>query len=273
VSSETLHPSGNSQVLIDFFVAGVQKAGTTALDRYLRGHPDIQMAKVKEVHYFDDETIDWSRPDYAVLHSEFSSESAHKLRGEATPIYTYWPSSLERIQRYNSAAKIIVGLRHPSFRAYSHWRMEAKRGLDTLPFREAIDWPARDRVAGGPYGVHRVFSYVERGFYSSQIDRLLQLFPRKQVMFYRTDQLWSNLDQVLEQVQSFLGVQSKLRVNRTYIVPEDTWKPEEIHPADRLVLDQLFAGDIQRTSERAGISLTDWLDPNYSEPMRLDEPS
>ena len=38
---------------IDFIVIGVQKAGTTALDHYLRLHPDIEMAKRKEVHFFD----------------------------------------------------------------------------------------------------------------------------------------------------------------------------------------------------------------------------
>ena len=38
---------------IDFIIAGVQKAGTTSLDAYLRQHPDICMAKKKEPHFFD----------------------------------------------------------------------------------------------------------------------------------------------------------------------------------------------------------------------------
>lgn len=257
-------------MLVDFFIAGVQKGGTTALDQYLRHHPDILMANSKEIHFFDDECIDWSNADYARLHGAFADSLGAMLRGEATPIYTYWPHALQRINRYNSAAKIIVGLRHPSFRAYSHWRMETKRLLDTLPFREAIRWPARERVRSAPVGVHRIFSYVERGLYSLQIDELFRLFPRKQVIFYRTDQLWSNPNEVLGQIQDFLGLDRKLRIHPAYLVPEMTRKPEPIPPADRLFLDGLFAVDIRRTAEQAAIELTDWLDPAYEEPMRPD---
>ncbi|MCA0448534.1 MAG: sulfotransferase, partial [Proteobacteria bacterium] len=45
---------GTGMGRVDFFIAGVQKGGTTALDHYLRDHPAIQMASVKEVHAFDD---------------------------------------------------------------------------------------------------------------------------------------------------------------------------------------------------------------------------
>ena len=38
---------------IGFIICGTQKGGTTALDRYLRLHPEICMANKKEVHFFD----------------------------------------------------------------------------------------------------------------------------------------------------------------------------------------------------------------------------
>jgi hypothetical protein len=179
-------------MLVNFFIAGVQKGGTTALDRYLRQHQKIQMAAVKEIHFFDDDSVNWKNSDYTRLHQAFKNDAGSCLRGEATPIYTYWPASLDRIKYYNRDAKFIVALRHPSLRAYSHWKMEVGRGSDTLPFCEAIGWKARQRVRTAPHGVHRVFSYVERGFYSTQIERLLGLFPRKQVIFFRTDRLWSD---------------------------------------------------------------------------------
>ena len=40
---------------VDFFLIGVQKGGTTALATHFQKQPTIQMARVKEVHYFDDE--------------------------------------------------------------------------------------------------------------------------------------------------------------------------------------------------------------------------
>ena len=54
---------------VNFLVIGAQKAGTTALDHYLRQHPDIGMADVKEVHYFDDEDVFAHEPtDLSLIH-------------------------------------------------------------------------------------------------------------------------------------------------------------------------------------------------------------
>lgn len=96
------------------------------------------MAGRKELHYFDDERIDWRSPDVTALHRSFDWSVRDVVRGEATPIYTYWPRAIERIARYNPRAKLIVCLRHPVLRAYSHWRMETTRGAETLPFSRAI---------------------------------------------------------------------------------------------------------------------------------------
>jgi hypothetical protein len=250
---------------VDFFIAGAQKGGTTALDHYLRAHPQIQMAAVKELHYFDDDAVDWGKPDYSRLESFFDWSVPAVVRGEATPIYTYWPDSLKRIHRYNAAAKLIVGLRHPSFRAFSHWRMVTKRGLETLPFDDAVGWQARSRVRLAPRGAHRVFSYVERGLYAGQIREMLTLFPRHQAYFYRTDAHWRNQDQVLRDVQKFLNVDEKLSDGRQYIVPADTTDLGTLPHTTRTRLDEMFAEDIRATASLTGLDLADWLEPSYRE--------
>lgn len=164
--------------IVDFFVIGVQKGGTTALDMYLRQVPGIQMASQKEPHHFDDESIDWSTNASDNLHRFFHWQpGVSVVRGEATPIYSYWPNALQRLRRYNPSAKLIMCLRHPGFRAYSHWHMETQRGVETMPFATAVSPTGRLRVSADPTGVHRTFSYVERGFYSYQIERALALFP------------------------------------------------------------------------------------------------
>ena len=116
--------------LVNFVVVGVQKAGTTALFDYLQDDPAYGLPDVKEVHFFDDETIDWSAPDYGPYHARFDWSDPTLIRGEATPIYIYWPRSLERLAAYNPAAKIILMLRDPVERAWSHWRMETSRGVE-----------------------------------------------------------------------------------------------------------------------------------------------
>ncbi len=254
---------------VDFFICGVQKGGTTALDSFLRGHPDLQMARVKETHFFDTESFDWSAPPYDKLH-DFFDPAPVRRRGEATPIYTYWPHAMERLRAYNPAAKLIVMLRHPVLRAFSHWRMETTRGDETLSFPEAIRPEAAKRADAAPGGVHRVFSYVQRGFYAPQIERIRGLFPNDQILILRTDALWIDPVATLQKIQTFLAVAPLPDAPRRYIVPLDSAASAPLTPADASYLLTLYADDIGRTQTLSGLDRNDWLDPNsaYVEPMR-----
>ena len=107
-------------------VIGSQKAGTTALFDYLSDDPRLNLSRDKEVHFFDDESQDWSSPDYAVYHARFDL-TRPGLMGEATPIYVFWPESMERLAAYNPDARLILMLRDPAHRAAredrpSSWR-------------------------------------------------------------------------------------------------------------------------------------------------------
>jgi hypothetical protein len=249
---------------IDFFIVGVQKGGTTALDAYLRLSRHIQMSKDKEVHFFDNETIDWACPQYQMLHDHFSWPAASlKCRGEATPVYIYWPNALERLQRYNPRAKLIVCLRQPAFRAYSHWRMEMKRGYEALPFEEAISDVGRRRLKESSNGAHLVFSYVERGFYAQQISRMKRLFPSEQLLFLRTDLIWNDPMRQLGRVHSFLGVPAPESVVRDYVVPIDGRSLGCIPKQELKTLNTLYASDIKQLSRLIGMDLDDWLSPDY----------
>jgi hypothetical protein len=249
---------------IDFLIAGVQKGGTTALDSLLRNDPKIQMASVKETHFFDDDNRDWSEPEYAALHHFFDWSATGVLRGEATPIYTYWPNCLERIRNYKPSLKLILSLRHPSFRAYSHWRMETTRRWETLPFHEAI---RNGRARCQP--VHRRYSYVERGLYAGQIERVLSLFPRDNVLFLTTDDLWRNPTHEMNRIASFLRASSVRLNEREYIVPLQSAELGEMAPADREFLDALFRKDIEETAWLTGLDLSNWLRADYQEPMTM----
>jgi hypothetical protein len=255
-------------VLVDFFIVGTQKGGTTALDTYLRQHPCIQMGSVKEVHFFDDDRINWERPAYHLLHSYFDRQDSRKtIRGEATPIYSYWPHSLERISRYNPSAKLIMCLRHPAYRAYSHWRMETTRKAETLSFEEAIAGTGRRRVRDAVGGVHRVFSYVERGFYADQIRRLQRLFTPSHVLYLRTEDLWTQTQRTIDLVQSFLGATPDLRVKPAYIVPVRSSALGTIPPTALRELNSIYASDIAETTILTGLPLAEWMHPDYREPM------
>jgi hypothetical protein len=238
---------------VAFIVAGVQKGGTTALFGYLGEEPGVSLSREKEVHFFDDETQDWPQPDYGAYHANFVPFDG-RPRGEATPIYLYWPNSLERIAAYNPAMKLIVMLRDPVARAWSHWKMEYARGVETRPFAWCIREGRQRLFAGQPWGFDREISYVERGFYGEQMARLLDLFPREQVLVLRAEDLRADRAATLAQVRSFLGLaQSASPAPREANVGREMDYGSELTDTDVAHLRGVYARDLARLADLTGV--------------------
>ncbi len=124
---------------VSFVIGGTQKGGTSALDSFLRQHPQICMPETrKELHFFDREENFKRKPAYKKYHGNFRPNSEHRAIGEATPIYMYWNAAPQRIAAYNPEMKWIITLRDPVDRAYSAWNMETKRDAENLSFADAI---------------------------------------------------------------------------------------------------------------------------------------
>jgi hypothetical protein len=246
---------------VSFLVAGVQKGGTTALFHYLDELPGVQMAPAKEVHFFDDEDQDWGAPDYAGLHAAFP-EKDDRPRGEATPIYLYWPKSLERIARYNPAMRLVLLFRDPVQRAWSQWRMEYARGWETEPFAWCIrEGRARVDSPEAP-GCHRVYSYVERGFYARQLERLFALFPREQTLLLRSEDLKRRPGETLARICRFIGAEPPAGpvAERRDLVGRDIDYPSRLTAEDVTYLRGVFAEDMRRFEAISGLTLEGWGD-------------
>ena len=176
------------------------------MDAYLRQHPEICMAKFKEVHYFDREKyFQYRKPDYQIYHDFFEPKPGQHLWGETTPVYMYWYDVPRRIWEYNPDMKLIFLLRNPIKRAYSHWNMQRERGYDELPFLEALQQEEKRRRESLPHQ-NRRFSYLDRGFYSEQIKRLRAYFPQDQFLILRSKALRDHPQKTLHQITDFLGL-------------------------------------------------------------------
>lgn len=202
--------------LVNFVVGGTQKGGTSALAKFLGAHPEICFSKHKETHFFD-------RPDFpesagfAELNARyvrnFPKDWPGRVVGEATPVYMYLPGVAERIRRYNPAMRWVLLLRHPVERALSHYSMERARGQEWLPLKLALRaerfrcWIDRNRLAWRTS--LRRHSYLDRGRYCRQIERLWRLFGQEQVLILTTEQLRDQHEATLRTVYGFLGLRDR----------------------------------------------------------------
>ncbi len=243
--------------MVNFLICGTQKGGTTALDAYLRAHPKIAMARIKEVHFFDqDQWFVADPPDYAYYHRHF--EQIASRVGEATPIYLYWQAAAERIWHYNPAMQLIVLLRNPITRAYSHWNMERARHAESWSFAEAIrQESARCREALPQQ--HRVYSYVDRGFYSEQLRRLWRYFDRDQVLVLKSEALQLNPQQTLDQVCDFLEIERLTTITPQQVHVSPYTSP--ISAADWDYLKTIFEYEIKQLERMLDWDCRGWLNP------------
>jgi hypothetical protein len=246
-----------SHRLVDFIVCGTQKGGTSALYAYLDEHPQICMASKKEVHFFDDEkAFSRNKPNYGNYHTWFSPEETSLVLGEATPIYMYWYSAPKRIWAYNPNIKLVVMLRNPIERAYSHWNMERSKGNETLDFREAI-MHERSRCREALPEQHRIYSYVDRGFYLEQLCRLWTYFPRDNVLVLKNEDLKSAPDETLKCVCDFIGVSHFHDVTEKDVHSRPY--TSKMDREERSYLQGVFEYEIKALERELNWDCSDWL--------------
>lgn len=241
---------------VDFLICGTQKGGTSALDACCRSHRDILMPSQKELHFFDDDArFTEGEPDYTVYHALFPNPEPGKVRGESTPVYMYWPGVPERIHRYNPAIRLITILRNPIERAYSHWQMETSRGNETLPFGVALRAETA-RLAGADANQRRVYSYIDRGRYTAQLEKLWSLFGRDKVLVLRNEALRSTPADVLAQVSEFLDIAPFPEMQPQTVNRQDY--VSAMADSDRQFLQEVFAADIAALATALDWSLDNW---------------
>lgn len=151
--------------------------------------------------------------------------------------------------------------------------MQITKGSETLPFSEVIRPIGRQRMQEALDAAQRNYSYIERGLYAEQLERLFSLFPKSQCLFLRTDQMWNDRESCMARIADFLGIAPFPPASRSteYVVPrEDTRELGRPEPADLTYMMTLFRQDIARTASLTGLDLSDWLDPAYSEPMAIE---
>jgi len=244
---------------IDFLIIGVQKSGTTVLDTYLREHPTISMGKTKELHYFDNEKLYEEDNDYAKYHLNFEDFlNPSFCFGEATPIYSYWNNAIKRIHKYNPNIKLIIILRNPIERAYSHWNMEFNKNKDSDSFSSAIrNENIRTREAL-PHK-HRVYSYVDRGFYAEQLRNIYRYFPRENLLVLRHEDLSEKFQSTLLSVTNFLKLK-EFSFKELFNVHTGKYE-KKISFDDHNYLHKIFFNDIKEVERILDWDCSSWLKP------------
>ena len=194
---------------VNLFIVGAAKAGTSSVSKFLSKHNDVYMSPVKEPNYFsrdikfeniptyfknsrnfnkinfDKEGKIISRhqlyinslSDYHSLFGDFNLE--YKYYCDASVSYLYSNLAAKEIFNYNPNSKIIIVLRDPIERAFSHYLMDLRVGRSTIKsFKQAVyeDMNNNNKLWGFSH------LYIELGLYYEQIKRYINVFPKENIL-------------------------------------------------------------------------------------------
>ena len=186
-----------------FIILGAQKCGTTSLHAFLAQHPEICMSEPKETNFFNkhfDRGLEYYRETF------FNKWEGHKAVGEASPAYLFLPYIPGRIAAALPRVKMVVILRDPARRAFSHWWMKTTFGDERLSFGEAVKRSLRLSSEDMAKAEMCDRFYLQAGYYAEQLQRYFLFFPREQFHILLSDDLKHDPEKSLREIHSFIGV-------------------------------------------------------------------
>ena len=192
--------NGKPIVPVDFFLIGAAKSGTTWLSQCLGEHPEIAIAEGKEPNFFVDRAGIWGSArnryfmsDWKDYSHVFRHAKPGQIRGDCSVNLFHNLNAPLIIARHYPDAKLLVILRNPMDRTYSHyWHERLFERCPGVPesFEEAISNP----------------DLILRSRYFVQLSAWLACFHPSQVHVTLDLDLRSDSLAAISEVYRFLGV-------------------------------------------------------------------
>jgi len=214
-------PSIATQPCPNFFLIGAAKCGTTSVAKYLDQHPEVFVSKPKEPNFFSFEPcsqptcrgpadgeflyellLQYSVTSPQAYHGLFANAVNETAIGEASVRYLYTAESAGRIAEYAPEARLIVLLRNPVDRLYSHYHMNVRQNIEPLSIIAALS--AEDERVGDGWGWD--WHYRRVGMYAAQLKRYYAHFDRSQVLVLFQNDLQENPAATMQQIFAHLEV-------------------------------------------------------------------
>ena len=259
----TAHPYPN------FFVVGAAKSGTTAFYKALGRHPDVFLPTLKEPHVYaylaDPSTASHLYPDESTARREYAAlyagATGRAAIGDCSTTNLVVPGAAAEIAKDVPAARIVVILRQPVDRAYSHWRHFVVAGGDDIgDFAEAVRQEEARQEAGYPF----TYCYLGWGRYADQLVPFFDLFGRDQVLVHLYDDLCADAEAVIRRTFRFLAIDDRGPIpamTRENEMPRGAFRRRRrpaLDPAVRADLTRRGASEISRLETLLGRDLSHW---------------
>jgi len=227
------------------FIAGCQKTGSTWLYRCFKEHPEIYVPEKDSIHYI---TLNYYQGE-EWLRKWFCGVEKEKIICDATPSYVREPQAAGRIYDLNPDSKIIITLRNPIERSFSHYWHQKRTGYFNFKFDDTLGY--------GGVGNHDIYEiWIKSSFYYDQILPFYKQFPLEHLKINIFDDLVADPKKFIEDIFQFLEVDTKFlpnmvdqRVNKAVTVKSNS--QENRFNTGRLISPRYYKGLAKSVYEEA----------------------
>ena len=129
--------------------------------------------------------------------------------GEVTPGYVYSKSAAVNIKKSIPDCKIVIVLRNPVKRAFSHYLMFRRMGVETLDFHTSLknDIQSENKIWGNSK------LYIEQGLYYEQVMRFIREFPANQLKIIVFEDFVKEPGRIIKDLFRFIGVDDMVNLD------------------------------------------------------------
>lgn len=181
-------------MLPTFLIIGAARCATSWIAKNLMEHPEIYLHPKKELHFFDRHYNKGIK-----FYESYFIGRDEKAIGEATPAYLFFPHIPKLIRQHMPEVKLIVSLRNPIDRAYSHyWNLISKEKKSVRKRAESFEIEIRknDRL-------------IKEGFYYDMLSRYYQIFPKENILVKIYEDIIDDSAGFIKSIFSFLNVDTE----------------------------------------------------------------
>ncbi len=191
--------------LPNFFVVGSPKCGTTSVYHYLSKHQDIFLPSKKELNFFSSEEIIRQNLYYdSFMVDDFNHykdlyKNSHNFcaKGDFSVSYLFYKDVPKKIKDCVPDAKIIIFLRNPLDRSYSHYLMDFRLGYINNSIEQIIKNPKKFNTY--------YQQIIELSMYFNQVKRYKDLFGDN-VKIILFEQLKNDTASTINSILDFINV-------------------------------------------------------------------
>ena len=241
--------TGFIRVIPDFLVIGAKRCGTTSLYQHLSEHPCISRSPRDNIGFFNENYhlgINWYKSLFPTVFYKKKMESKNKqcLFFDVTSTYMEEELTAKNVYEVNPNQKIIVILRNPVDRAYSHYHVNVKEKSEKRSFEDAIfeemNRIKSERIIQNKNKNLRVFTpnnihYLKKGFYALQLKSWFKIFPREQILVLSTEEFQEDQNLIYKKIFDFLNIPN-MKIKSTEKMEKGNYIPMK-HDTRNLLLD------------------------------------